>query len=188
MFTVRGVIDRGHILDQPGFHSVGGPFRDRVAQHAIGDLSDHDGALAAAPFFDVTSPAKGDAPTTGAIGVDNATAAADLPPRREVRTGQSLHQLRERCLGIVQMFKERVAHLTNIVRRQVRSHPDRDASGSVDQQVGEPGRQHGGLAARVIVVGDEVHGVKLDIFEHDRGGARHPGLGVPHGRRRIAVD
>ncbi len=45
-----------------------------------------------------------------------------------------------------------------------------------------------GSVVRLVVVGDEVDGVLIDVGEHLAGDARHAALGVAHGRGRIAVD
>ena len=81
-----------------------------------------------------------------------------------------------------------VDDLAQVVRRDVGRHADGDARRAVDQQVGQLGRQDRAAAARAVVVLDEVDGVLVDVGEHLGGDRRHARLGVPHGRRRVAVD
>ena len=59
---------------------------------------------------------------------------------------------------------------------------------AVDQQVGDLGREDRRLLQPVVEVGLEVDGVLVDVLQHRDRDAGEPGLGVPVGRRRIAVD
>ena len=40
----------------------------------------------------------------------------------------------------------------------------------------------------LVVGGDEVHRVQLQVFQHQGGDGRHAGFGIPHGRRRQTGD
>ena len=90
--------------------------------------------------------------------------------------------------GVGDQGDQRVDDLAEVVRRDVGRHADGDAGGAVDQQVGNARRQHHGLLERLVVVGDEVDGLLVEVGEQFAGDARHADLGVTHGRRRIAVD
>ena len=82
----------------------------------------------------------------------------------------------------------RVDDLAEVVRRDVRRHPDRDAGAAVDEQVREPGRQDERLALRLVVVRAEVDGVGVELAQHLLGELREARLGVAHRGRRIVVD
>ena len=58
---------------------------------------------------------------------------------------------------------------------------------AIDQQVREAGRQDLGLLLGVVVIRLELDGVLVEIVEQRVGDAGEPRLGVPVGRRRIAV-
>ena len=79
-------------------------------------------------------------------------------------------------------------HFAEVVRRDVGRHADRDAGGAVDQQVRHARRQHDRLALLAVVVGDEIDGLLVDVGQQLGRQLRHAALGVPVGRRRIAVD
>ncbi len=118
-----------------------------------------------------------------------------MPPRpriaaagREIRSGNMLHQLFERDVGLVHQREHAVDRLAQIVRRDVGRHADRDAARAVDQQVGEARRQDDRLLLLLVVVGTEVDGVVIEIVEQRQGDLLEPRLGVARGRRRIAVD
>ena len=126
-------------------------------------------------------------------------AADDEAARREVGAGDRLHaacgtaparsprpsMTAARC-SITAMHA--VDHLAHVVRRDVRRHADRDARRSVDQQVRERRRQDGRLFGGLVVVGDEVDGLLVEIRHHRFGERLRARFGVAHRRRRIAVD
>jgi hypothetical protein len=59
---------------------------------------------------------------------------------------------------------------------------------AVDQQVGQPRRQHRRLLLRAVVVGREVDRVLVDVGQHLVRDLRQADLGVAHGRGVVAVD
>ena len=59
---------------------------------------------------------------------------------------------------------------------------------AVDQQVGNARGQDFGLDFAFVVIGAEIDGFLVDVFEQRGGDAREAGFGVPHGRGRIAID
>ena len=83
---------------------------------------------------------------------------------------------------------DRLDDLGEVVRRNVGRHPHRDARRAVDDEVGEPRRQHDRLLQATVEVGDEVDGVLLDVLEHRHRDARQPGFGVAVRRGGVAVD
>ena len=81
-----------------------------------------------------------------------------------------------------------IAHLAQIVRRDVGRHADGDAARPVAQQVGNGPRQHRRLVFGAVVIGAEIDRVLVDPFEQGERVARQPRLGIAHRRRAIAVD
>ena len=74
------------------------------------------------------------------------------------------------------------------MRRDVGRHADRDAGRSVDQKIGNAGGKNFGLELALVVIGAEIDGFFVDIFEQRGGNAGKPRFGVPHRRGRIAID
>ena len=74
------------------------------------------------------------------------------------------------------------------MRRDVGGHADGDAGAAVDDEVGDAGGEDGGLERGLVVVGDEVDGVHVDVGEHFAGDAGQAALGVAHGGGWVAVD
>ena len=82
----------------------------------------------------------------------------------------------------------RLDDLPKIVRGDLGRHTDRDAIGSVDQKIGDPGRKHRRLLAGLVVVGNEANRLLLDVSEHLGGDPGQTGLGITVGGRGVAID
>ena len=76
--------------------------------------------------------------------------------------------------------------LGQVVGRDVGGHAHRDALAAVDQQVGEPGREHGRLGELTGVGVDEVDRLLVDPVQQSVGDRRQAALGVA-GRGRAVV-
>ena len=74
------------------------------------------------------------------------------------------------------------------MRRDVGRHAHGDAGRTVDQQVGHPGRKHRRLPLRLVIVGNEIDRLLVDVRQQFMRDARHAHLGIAHGRRGIPVD
>jgi hypothetical protein len=97
------------------------------------------------------------------------------------------HQPFEGDVRVVDLGADGVDDLAEVVRRDVGGHADGDAGAAVDEQVGEGGRKHRG-SVRLVVVGDEIHGVLLHVLHEDGAEVAQARLGVPHGGGGIALD
>ena len=111
-----------------------------------------------------------------------------MPAGRKVRAFDVLEQAVGVDLGVVDVGDGRVDHLAQVVRRDVRRHPDGDTRRAVDEQIGKARRQHERFVARAVVVGREVDRVHVEIAQHLGGDAGEAGLGVTHRGRGIVVD
>ena len=114
------------------------------------------------------------------------------PPVGKSGPGMDLHQAvgtwrRASRLVVLDQPDDAVHHLAQVVRRDVGGHADGDADRPVDEQVREGRRQDGRLLGRLVVVGDEVDRLLLEVGHHLLGQRLQAGLGVPHGRGRVAV-
>ena len=106
----------------------------------------------------------------GAISLLDAGAAQDLPTGRKVRTPHEAHQLVVAGAGLLKQVKHGIDDLAEVVRRNVGGHPHGDSLASVDQQVGEPGREDLGLGVAPVEVADKADRLLVDSSEH--GGAQ----------------
>ena len=111
-----------------------------------------------------------------------------VPPVGKSGPGMYLHELVEVDLPGCRCRRPRRRRPRRGCAAGSRRHPDGDPPGAVDQQVGELSRQDPWLLVLLVVVGLEVDRVELDVLEHLGGDRAQLGLGVPHRRRRQAVD
>ena len=186
--TAGVVLDVGDVLDPPRLHEVRDLLREPRLVHLIRQLGDRDPGPADAALLDRGQTPDLDRPPARLVGIPDAVLAQHDAAGWEIGSFHELPQLRDRRLGVVDEVDHRVDHLSEVVRRDVRRHPDGDAAGTVDQQVRESGRQHDGLLLVPVVVRDEIDRLRIDVtkqFERDR---RQPRFRVAHGSRRIAVD
>ncbi len=182
------VADVGDAVDDLLLDQVGDALDEHRLVHLVGDLRDDQRLAIALELLDLDGTAHGDAPASGAEGVDDAGPAEDLAAGGKIWAMYILKQVTDVQLGILEQGDQRVDDLGHVVGRDVGGHAHRDARGAVDQQVRETGGEHRRLHLLVVIVGDEVDGLLLDVGEHLGRQPRHAHLGVPHGRRRIAVD
>jgi len=91
-------------------------------------------------------------------------------------------------LGIVQQRQTGGNHLGEVVRRNVGGHPHRDPRRAVDQQIGDPGRQHLRNLLGFVIIGHEIDGVLAQVGEQCMSDLRHADFGVAHRRRSVTVD
>jgi hypothetical protein len=92
------------------------------------------------------------------------------------------------CFVLSEQRDGGVEDFGEVVRRDIGGHADGDAGATVDDEVGEARRKDRGLLGGLVVVGDEVDGVGVDVGEELAGEARHAGFGVAHGGGWVAVD
>ena len=111
-----------------------------------------------------------------------------MPPVGKSGPLMWLHQALDVDVLVVDVRVDRVDHLDEVVRRDVRRHPDRDPGRPVHEQVGEARGKDQRLLARLVVIGGEVDRVRVDVPQHLRREPREPRFGVPHRGRRVVVD
>ena len=156
--------------------------------HLVGNLADDDDLAVAAQRLDLDLAAHDDRAAAGVIGRADALMAEDDAAGREVGTGDDADQVLDAQRRIVDQRDAGVDHLAEIVGRDVGRHADGNAAGAVDQEVREPRRQDHRLFFVAVVVGLEVDGVLVDVRKQRHRRVVETALGVPHRRRRIAVD
>ena len=170
------VVDQlGDALDELGFVDL------------VGDLGDDDRLAAVLELLDRRFGAHQEASTARLISLRDSAPPVDEAAGGKIGPLHMLENFGEAGLWIVQQLNRRVDHFGQIVRRDVGRHADSNTVGTIDDEVGNARGQNRGLGGALVVVGDKVDRVLLDIGEHLGGNARHAAFGVTHGRRRVAV-
>ncbi len=178
----------GDALDALLADQLGDALDQRRLVDLVGDLGDDERLALLAQRLGVHLRADDHRAAPGGVGGTDAGAPENGAAGREIRPRHQLDQLLEAHVRLVDQRQAGVDHLDEVVRRDVGRHADRDAAGTVDEQVGEACRQDGGLVLLAVVVRLEVDGVRVDVLEQRHRRARQAGLGVAHRRRAIAVD
>ena len=185
---VRFVPELADPLDALFLHQLGDLLDEpRLVQH-VGQLGDEDRFPIRLLIHEHFRPsAHIDATAAGFIGLHDACAAIDDARRGEVRARDDVHEIVDGQAVVVDERDAGVDHFRQIVGRDVRRHAHGNAGGAVHQEMGHPGRQHGGHVERFVIVSDEIHRFLVEIREERLGHLRHAHFRVAHGRRGIAV-
>jgi len=80
-----------------------------------------------------------------------------------------------------------LGYFTQIVRRNLGGHADRDARGAIEQEHRQPCRHAFGFFERTVVVGREINRAHADLVQQQAGNRRQPCLGVAHRGGAVAV-
>ncbi len=174
--TRRGLIpDVGDAADPVVPDEFGDLLREIVGVDLVGQLGD-DKLGPALVLLHLHDGPHADAAAPGAVGVLDALAADDETGGGEVRPldhpEQRFQQFFVGGLGVHQEPLHPGGHFAQVVRGDVGRHPDRDATGTVDQQVGKPAGQDCRLLRAAVVVGGEVDRVLVDVAQHLHGQLR----------------
>ena len=131
------------------------------------------------PFFACSIDDLGahqDRAAAGAVRRADARSPDDVAAGREIRALHELHQAAQ-LLFLVELSSpcscsrldrpdHAVDHFAQVVRRDVGRHADGDARRAVDEQVRNVRRQNRRLFGRLVVVGDEIDGLLVEIRHH----------------------
>src|SRR5437764_8338292 len=102
----------------------------------------------------------------------------------EIRALYELGEIRIGGIGMIHQVNRRIAYLTQVVRRDVGSHADRDAGGAIDQKIRDATRERYRLLLASVIIRLPINRVFLYIGQELVGDWGHSRLGVSHGRRR----
>ncbi|RPK39095.1 hypothetical protein EES40_24595 [Streptomyces sp. ADI93-02] len=186
----RLVPDVRDAADLAVLHQVGDLLREVVGVGLVRELRD-DQALTALDLLDRDDRAHRDGAAPGAVRLLDALTAHDQGAGREVRAldplDEGVQELLVRGLRVLQVPLGAGGDLTQVVRRDVGRHTDRDARGTVHQEVREARRQDRRLLVAAVVVVLEVDGLLVDVPDHLHGQRHHLALGVPHGCGRVVA-
>ena len=182
-----GIGDVGDTLYLLLLHKVGDAAHQVVLNHAVGYLRDDDDVVVGFGFY-FGFCAHNDAAASGHECVAHTLKAEDFAAGREVRGLYIFHKLLNLEPGVVDECHGGVETFRKVVGRHICGHTHGDSRGSVDQEVGDSRREHGGFGEGVVEVGHEVDGVLVEVAEHLLTHFGKFNLCITHGGRRVAVD
>ena len=185
--AVALVVDVGDAVDLLFVDHVGDLADHLGLVHHVGDLGHHDAFTAAVGVFDLGLGAHDDAAATRFECLAHPFVAVDDAARGEVGRLDVFGQLGHLDVGVVDVGRNGVAHLRQVVGSHVGGHTHGDARCTVDQQQRNAGGQYGGFLDGVVEVIDEIDRILADVGHHLVGNLAHAGLGVTHGGGAVAV-
>ena len=153
----------------------------------IRNLGNHDAVAVLSLAFDRGASTHGDGAAACLVSLPNPAPAVNDSCGGEIRTRNMRHNVAERGVWIVNQMNHGLTNFRQIVRRHVGRHTDSNTIGAVDQKIRDFARQIRRFLALFIIIGDEVHGLFVDIFEKCLCKRRHARFRISHRRRRIAV-
>ena len=186
---VRLVANVGNAFDALFGDQLGDALEQRALVNLIRQLVDDDRlALAAVDIFKVRLGAHHHTAAARAIALANTRNAVDDACRWEVRRRDQLDQLVDRRFRIAQQVEAAIDDFIQVMRRNVRRHTHRDPGRTVDQQVGDAGRQNGRFSFGTVVVRLKIDGFLVEVGQQFVGNLRQADFGVTHRRGVVAID
>jgi len=152
----------------------------------VGYLRHHD-FLAGAIRFNFSPGSHDDTATTRFKGILDTGIPINEAAGGKIGGQHILHQLRHLDGIVVDVGNQTVYDLGEVMGCHVGRHTHGDAGGTVNQEVGNTGRQHGRFLECFIEVGLHIYRLFLNIDQHFFSQAFEPAFGIPHGSRRITV-
>ncbi len=122
------------------------------------------------------------------VGIADTRTPANDCTRREVRTGNVLQEFFARNFRVFCHRVDSVRDFAQVVRGHRGSHTHGDTRSTVHEHVREHGREHQRFVEGFVEVRAHVHGVLLEVFEHQGAHVVHLRFGVTHCGGTVAVD
>ena len=186
-FFVGKVADAGDVRQYLVLVQFRDAFLKGGAVYAVGNFPDDEQVLAGIRLLNVDLAADAHGTASGAEVVVNAGEAQNVAPGGEVRPLDELAQFIHRHVRGVDYGADAVHHFPQVVRRHVGGHPHRNPGAAVHQQVGEGGREDGGFRMLVVVRGNEVHRILVQVRHQGDPHAGELSFRVSGGGGRVTV-
>ena len=187
---VRLVAQVGNALDALLVNELADFLEQRTLVNLIGQFVDDDrlSVGAALDRLKVRLGAHHHAPAAGTVALVHTADAVNDPGGREIRCGNNLDQLIDAHLRVTHQRQTGIDNFVQVVRRDVRRHPDGDARRTVDQEVRNTRRQDQRFLLGAVVVRPEIDGFLVDVGQQIVPDARHAHFGVTHRSGVVAID
>ena len=187
-FAAALVAHVGNIFDGLVVDEIGDAFDQLRLVHLIRNLGDDDRLFFLGDIFDGGTGAHHEASAASLIGIENSSFAVNDAVSRKVGPFDDLENVGELRVRVVDQRNGRVNDLCEIVRRNFCGHADGNSVGAIEQQIRNTRGQNVRLNFAAIVVGMEIDGFFVEVFEQRGGNLREFGFGVTIGCGRISID
>ena len=97
------------------------------------------------------------------------------------------HQSFDGNVRIIDIGHATIDHFAQVMGRNVGCHTHRNTASTIDQHIGETGRQNRWFLGRFVIVVAEIDGVFIDVVQQEVRGLCHARFGVTHGGGFIAI-
>ena len=183
VFVVRLVAQVHHHRQLLGAQLAGNLLQYLGARNLVRQCRDHDGFS-----FPLVPRPHAQGAGAGLVHAQDFLARRDdFRFRGKIRRLHELTEFLHRCGGFLQQTDAGFGDLAQVVRRNVRCHPDGNARGSIEKHVRQARRQKEGLVQGAVEVGCPVHRPLADFGQQHVGERCQPRLGVTHGGERLRV-
>ena len=151
-------------------------------------LFDDHPPLAAGEFLDAPACAHAQAATAAGVGIADRLGRGDeLAAAGEIRSRHAFEHVFQPGLRVADQMAGGLGDFTQVVRRNLGGHADRDAGGAVEQHERQARGQQLRLFEGAVVVGDEIHRAAIDLGQQQFGDRGQAAFGVAHCRGGVAV-
>ena len=153
----------------------------------IGNLCHHD-SLMFFFCFDFRLGAQNNLSTPRLVCLTYTGITNNLAACRKIRAFDILHQLFNTDFRIIYAGTGRINNFSKIVRRNIGCHTYSNTAGTVDQKIGESGRQRYRLLQRSIKVWIKIHRILINIPHQFHGNFSKACFGITHSRSAVTID
>ena len=157
----------------------------------VRNFGDND-TFSAVMFFDFRCGTHDDLSAACSVSRTDAAFAQNIRTSREVGALDVFHQFFHFCFPAIDLVidhaDDAINDLTQIVGRDICRHTNCDTAGTIHQQVGDTGRQHGRFFFVFVIVGNEINSVFFNIRQHFRCDLGHTCFGITAGSCAVAIN
>ena len=181
------IIERRDSVNFLVFHQIGDRLNESRLIDKIRKLRNQDFCLAVRFCLNSCDCTDYDLAAAGPVGILDSFSSEDHSTGRKIRTLHDIHNFLDCRFVPVYFIVQHLDTCTNdfseVVRRHIGSHTDRNSRGSVDQQIRNPCRKDRRLLLRLIEVRHKIYRVFIDVSQHLHGYLGETSLSITHGCR-----
>ncbi|CDE48098.1 val start codon [Sutterella sp. CAG:351] len=156
--------------------------------HHVGEFVHNDRRMSLVIGFVVHLGADQHGAAAGAVRLTDTAETENDAASREIRSREETDQVIHARRRVMQRVEARINCFSEVMRRDVRRHADRDTLAAIHQQLREAGGQHRRFFFCTVKVRCHIDRITVDISQHLFRNAAQTDFRVTHGSRRVAVN